>query len=588
MHMATARIALLAAASAKLVDAFSSVPKPTQKNGFVLLGANGDNVIRQNGVLHGLYEAWCGGIFGADTMEIYPISSHPEEELRELYADTLGQVQGKLDIVGDWECNADGGVCTPDAFINELKFNSVGAKKPDGSRKSALEQAQELAPDLEPYASIIEFMSIPPYAYGEWAEATANEWDKPSGSRRSRRLQKAGGRLHLLLEKPFGTSKDDAHELHDAIAAAGIDSDHEHMIDHWLNFFMIKNLPAFRPSIEAALGVKFSSARFSKIVITQYEERGLEGRGGFFDGVGQVRDMIQSHLLQTLALLLITPADATVESISTAKSHVVDGLMDGGMTCSFGQYDGFLLEEYLTYHAEFADSTLVSCNLTAKSNNMNGVEIVIRTGKMLGEFLYSIDMYQKGGPGVLTYDIGKESLNLGDVKVRGWDLADGNKFTVPAPGFKGGQVVEMTPNVVSGHGAILNYSDPNMYFPTPYAMMVQATLDEKYDLAFATWKTVEKEWALVEDGGASKNLDPAPDRVRVYGAPDTCGNHPPDVCYTGKTVQDVYEDDFECTAEHDIELEEVDLYQAKCHAEEFQRRVDAGIIPLSWRFANRN
>ena len=119
-------------------------------------------------------------------------------------------------------------------------------------------------------------------------------------------------------------------------------------------------------------------------------------------------------------------------------------------------------------------------------------------------------------------------------------------------------------------------------------MMVQATLDEKYDLAFATWKTVEKEWALVEDGGASKNLDPAPDRVRVYGAPDTCGNHPPDVCYTGKTVQDVYEDDFECTAEHDMELEEVDLYQAKCHAEEFQRRVDAGTLPLSWRFANRN
>ena len=59
-------------------------------------------------------------------------------------------------------------------------------------------------------------------------------------------------------------------------------------------------------------------------------------------------------------------------------------------------------------------------------------------------------------------------------------------------------------------------------------------------------------------------------------------------CYTGKTVQDVYEDDFECTAEHDMELEEVDLYQAKCHAEEFQRRVDAGTLPLSWRFANRN
>jgi len=357
-----------------------------------------------------------------------------------------------------------------------------------------------------------------------------------------------------------------------------------HIVDHWLSFFMIKHLPAFRPNVEAALDVEWSSASFSKIVITQYEERGLEGRGGFFDGVGQVRDMIQSHLLQTLALLLIDPADATADSISTAKTNVIASLMNG-MACSFGQYHGFLLEEGLSFHAEFADSTLASCNLTAKGD-MEGVEISIQTGKVMGAFLYSIDMYQKGGPGVLTYNIGKESLGLGDVKVKGWTLVNDTKFKVPAPGFQAGQHVEMVPNVVSGKGAILNYSDPNMYFPTPYAIMMQALIAESYDLAFATWKEAEKQWMLVEDANASKNLDPAPGLVRVYDAPATCGNSPLAVCYSGKTDQDLYDVDFACTTENDAALVDIDFYQAKCHAEEWKRRLEASTIKRSWRLVN--
>jgi glucose-6-phosphate 1-dehydrogenase len=44
--------------------------------------------------------------------------------------------------------------------------------------------------------------------------------------------------------------------------------------------------------------LEWSGKGFSKIVVTEHETRGLEGRGGFFDKVGQVRDMVQSHLLQ--------------------------------------------------------------------------------------------------------------------------------------------------------------------------------------------------------------------------------------------------------------------------------------------------
>jgi len=97
---------------------------------------------------------------------------------------------------------------------------------------------------------------------------------------------------------------------------------------------------------------------------------------------------------------------------------------------------------------------------------------------------------------------------------------------------------------------------------------MQAMIAESYDLAFAAWKEVKHQWILVEEFEPNKSLDPAAVRVRVYDPPDACGNSPPDVCWSDKSVQDLYDDDFACTPENDVAQTQTSFYQAKCHADD--------------------
>merc|ERR1712241_614166 len=148
--------------------------------------------------------------------------------------------------------------------------------------------------------------------------------------------------------------------------------------------------------LEPALGVEWNSASFKKVVVTEHEVRGLDGRGGFFDGVGQVRDLIQSHLLQTLSLALIDPDRS---DRAEAKLEIFDDLAVDG--CEHGQYDGWLFEDGLSYHPTFADATYSTMILESKSEQWKNTEFIMTTGKLMGQNVYSIDMYQAGGPGVV-------------------------------------------------------------------------------------------------------------------------------------------------------------------------------------------
>merc|ERR1719361_640539 len=85
---------------------------------------------------------------------------------------------------------------------------------------------------------------------------------------------------------------------------------------------MVKNMPVFRQIVQARLGITWDRSSFRKVVVTEFEVRGLEGRGGFFDGVGQTRDMIQSHLLQVMALALMS--DKPSLSRTQAKMEIFD------------------------------------------------------------------------------------------------------------------------------------------------------------------------------------------------------------------------------------------------------------------------
>lgn len=523
------------------------LPLASAKDAFLLLGPTGDNALRPSGVWQGLYEAWCGGIFSsAGGVDLYAVMNtpHTKDELREKMRSSLTPLYTKLQGTAGWSCKSPGndGNCEPDRMVDEVLVNIHEGR-------DACAQAASMTEDLKGYATLSVYLSIPPYTFGDWANCTVASWGTE--------------RVHLAAEKPFGTSLEDADSLHGSIIASGIAESHVHLVDHWLSFFMVKNLPAFQEIVRPRLGISWDKTAFERVVVTQFEERGLEGRGGFFDGVGQVRDMIQSHLLQVLTLALASP-EAVKKDRSGAKLSLLEETVLQG--ASHGQYDGFLLEPKLKFHPGFADATYSDVQFQVASPSVRGggpwagVNVSIVTGKDTGVLRYTVEFFQRGGPGVLTYEIGKEETGVAGIRVKDWPLKDDSAFDAPAGGFDS-RTSTVRPAVAGGSGYILNYAEAREYFPNPYAVLASALLTRNYGTSFVTYPECRRSWRLLTFPGGSRAdtsvaLDPLPAAVRVYKQ---------GLQWEGETVEDLYNVTFACTPQHDEEYKDISLYQAKCH-----------------------
>ena len=91
-------------------------------------------------------------------------------------------------------------------------------------------------------------------------------------------------------------------------------------------------------------------------------------------------------------------------------TQVLDSLsMDG---CQLKQFSGLLESKWLKYHPSFADSTFCRVLLSSALPAWKNVEFVIQTGKAMDVNLYTVDVYQRDKPGIITFNIGKEEVLL--------------------------------------------------------------------------------------------------------------------------------------------------------------------------------
>jgi glucose-6-phosphate 1-dehydrogenase len=356
--------------------------------------------------------------------------------------------------------------------------------------------------------------------------------------------------------------------------AAGLPEANFHLTDHWLSFFMLQHLSRFRQRVAQVLDIDWSNKNIEKVVITEYEERGFGGRGAFIDGLGQVRDMVQSHLLQVLALAISDPSLPASEG----KMQVLDSLTMTG--CELKQFSGLLESRWLTYHPTFADSTFCRVQVSSNLPAWEDVQFVMQTGKAMDVNLYTINVYQKDDAGIITFNIGKEEVGLGDVQVSNWNTASQSEiqvqFEAASPGFDDTATVGMTASVDNkGNGYILNYNQPNLYFPKPYAKIVSALVTHDYAAAFVTWPECKRAWEIVTGAGPSACLDPPPEAVGVYLPAFLCdkapagqiaeSSGPAEFCDQHLTVKQLDDVKYACTDENDVVYGgEVDFYKAKC------------------------
>ena len=112
-------------------------------------------------------------------------------------------------------------------------------------------------------------------------------------------------RARVVLEKPIGTELASSRVINDAVGAV-FHEGQVYRIDHYLGKETVLNLLALRFA-NSIFTTNWDHNTIDHVQITVAEEVGIEGRWGYFDQSGQLRDMVQNHLLQILTLVAMEP-----------------------------------------------------------------------------------------------------------------------------------------------------------------------------------------------------------------------------------------------------------------------------------------
>lgn len=129
----------------------------------------------------------------------------------------------------------------------------------------------------------------------------------------------------VVVEKPIGYDLASSEEINDAIGAVFPES-RIYRIDHYLGKETVQNLIALRFA-NPLFGTQWNQNHISHVEITVAEKVGIEGRWGYFDDAGQLRDMVQNHLLQLLCLIAMDPpSNLDADAIRDEKVKVLKAL----------------------------------------------------------------------------------------------------------------------------------------------------------------------------------------------------------------------------------------------------------------------
>ena len=211
------------------------------------------------------------------------------------------------------------------------------------------------------------YLAIPPVMFDDVIKGLSS-CDLTGGSR-------------LVVEKPFGRDAASAQDLNDVIHAV-FPEDRVFRIDHFLGKEPVENLLVFRFA-NSMLEPIWNRNFIASVQITMSEDFGVQGRGKFYDEVGALRDVVQNHLLEIVALLAMEPPSAaTAAALHDEKVKLFRQIesFDHSRTVR-GQYRDYVDEEGV--HGGSDTETFVATRFQIESWRWAGVPWLLRAGKCL-------------------------------------------------------------------------------------------------------------------------------------------------------------------------------------------------------------
>ncbi len=191
----------------------------------------------------------------------------------------------------------------------------------------------------------------------------------------------------VIVEKPFGQDLESAKRLNE-LSAKTLDESQIYRIDHYLGKETVQNLLVFRFA-NAIFEPLWNRKFVDHVQITASEQIDIEGRGRFYEETGILRDVVQNHLLQVLALFAMEPPNTLkAEEIRSEKAQLLRALRpidptNAAKEAVLGQYAGYREEKDVARDSQ--TPTFAALKLFIDNWRWQGVPFYLRAGKAMKE-----------------------------------------------------------------------------------------------------------------------------------------------------------------------------------------------------------
>jgi glucose-6-phosphate 1-dehydrogenase len=328
----------------------------------------------------------------------------------------------------------------------------------------ASDQVIAAAEEAAETGALVAYLALPPALFGGALEALG-EAELPAGSR-------------VAIEKPFGTDLESAIELNrrleQVMGAAGEEA--VFRVDHLLGMATVDNMLALRVANGLLEGV-WSGAHIERIEVLWEETLALEGRAGYYDRTGALKDVVQNHALQLLSLVAMDPPVSLAErDLRDAKVRVLASVrpLDGSQTrrarYAAGRVDGREIPAYADeagVDPSRETETFAELSLELDADRWAGTRFVLRAGKamrrrrkgVLVQFREAANFPFQDGAGSNELWIGIDEPNTVRFELAGASAGRPPRlvplgFEVPAPESDLSPYARVLQAVLDGDGAL--------------------------------------------------------------------------------------------------------------------------------------